>query len=328
MIIDEIDLNKVKNHSKGTFKLNTVKNALGDYWQIPLMIAKGEDGPIVGITAALHGNELNGISIVHKLWEKIDANNLTGTLILVPVLNVPGYLNGKREFTDGQDLNRIMPGKSSGSTSEVYAHQILTKIVKHFEYLIDLHTASFGRINSLYVRADMNNEVTAKMAELQEPQIIVNKPGAKGTLRYEAAQMGIHSITVEAGDPHIFQKKHVRTSIFGLNNVLLELGMIKEASDQIEHDAIICKSSRWIYAKNGGILRVFPGLTDEIKKGETIATISDIYGNKIETIVCPNDAVVVAKATNPVCEVGSRVMHLGFIWDDYEESEFDLDTTD
>jgi predicted deacylase len=278
----------------------------------------------VGITAALHGNELNGISIVHKLWENIDAKKLKGTLVLAPVLNVPGFLMGQREFTDGQDLNRIMPGKASGTTSEVYAHLIVSKIIKHFNYLIDLHTASFGRINSLYVRADMANEIVAKMAELQEPQIIVNKTGARGTLRGEATRLGIHAITVEAGDPYLFQRKHIRTSIFGLNNVLQELGMREGKEDEVEHDAIVCKGSRWMYAKNGGILRVLPRLTDSVKKEEVIATISDIFGTIIEEIRSPADAVVVAKSTNPVCEMGSRVIHLGTIWDDYEETDVEF----
>lgn len=324
MIIDELDLKKIKTRTKSTFKLNTVKNALGDYWQIPLMVAKGSDGPIVGITAALHGNELNGISIIHKLWDKIDADHLKGTLVLVPVLNVPGFLSGQREFTDGQDLNRLMPGKKSGTTSEIYSHIIMTKIVRHFKYFIDLHTASFGRVNSLYVRADMTDEIVAKMAELQEPQIIVNKSGDNGTLRGEASKLGIYSITVEAGDPYLFQRKHIRPSIFGLNNVLLELGMIDEEKEEIEHHAIVCKGSRWIYAKNGGILRVFSGLTEEVQKGQVIATISDIFGNVVEEILSPIEAIVVAKSTNPVCEVGSRVIHLGVIWDDYEETEIEF----
>ncbi len=321
MIIDYLELDSIKDHSKNHFKLNSVKNALGDYWQIPIMVAKGGDGPVVGITAALHGNELNGVSIIHKLWEKIDARTLKGTLILCPVLNVPGFMNGTREFTDGSDLNRLMPGKKNGTTSEVYASIIIERVVKHFDYLIDLHTASFGRINSLYVRADMTKEVVARMAELQEPRIIVNKQGAQGTLRGEAARLGIHAITVEVGDPNLFQRKHIRTSIFGLNNVLVELGMVEEDHEEIDHDAIVCKNSTWFYSKNGGILRVLPELAEKVKKGQKIATISNIFGEVIEEIQSPDDAIVVAKSVNPVCEVGSRVIHLGQIWKDYEESQ-------
>ncbi len=321
MEINDLDLGSLPANSKNTFKLNIVKNALGDFWQIPLMIAKGRPGPILGVTAAIHGNELNGISIIHELWGKINENELTGIILLAPVLNTPGFLAGERAFSDGKDLNRIMPGKKNGTTSEVFAFSIINKIVKNVDYLIDLHTASFGRINSLYVRADMSHEIVAQMAELQEPQIIVNKCGEAGTLRGEASRIGIPTITVEVGDPYLFQKKHIRPSIFGLNNVLVDLGMIDEEMEDIDHDAIICKKSFWVYAKNGGILHVFPNLTDLIKKGDLIANITDIFGSVIEEIVAPVNAVVVAKSTNPVCQVGSRVIHLGVIWHDYEDDD-------
>ena len=318
--VDIISFKKVPKFTKKIFKLNMVKNALSNYWQIPVMVAKGDEGPIVGVTAAIHGNELNGIPIIHQLWNQIEVNELKGTLVLVPVVNIPGFLNKEREFNDGVDLNRILPGKKNGTSSEVYAFKITNKLIKKFDYLIDLHTASFGRINSLYVRADMSNEITARMAELQEPEIIVNHSGAEGTMRREAQKNGIHAITVEVGDPHLFQKKHIRSSIFGLTNVLLDLGMITGEKEEIAHDAVVCQKSYWIYAQNGGILRVFPSLTNRLEKGDVLAEISDIYGEVLEQIFAPEDSIVVAKATDPVCQVGSRVIHLGVIWNDYEEA--------
>jgi predicted deacylase len=171
----------------------------------------------------------------------------------------------------------------------------------------------------------MTQKIVARMAELQEPRIIVNKKGGEGTLRAEATRLGIHAITVEVGDPHLFQRKHIRPSIFGLNNVLVELGMIEEDHEEIDHNAVVCKNSTWFYAKNGGILRVIPELTETVRKGEKIATISNIFGEVIEEIKSPGDAVVVAKSVNPVCEVGSRVIHLGEVWKDYEESQAQMD---
>lgn len=319
MTLNELALESIPENSKTTYKLNSVQNALGEHWQIPVMVIKGKPGPVVGVTAALHGNELNGISIIHKLWDKVEPSDLTGTLVLVPVMNIPGFLNGTREFSDQIDLNRIMPGHPEGTSSDVYAHLLMERIVKHFDFLIDLHTASFGRINSLYVRADMGSEVVARMAELQEPEIIVNKSGGKGTLRAEATRLGIHAITVEVGDPHVFQKRHIRSSIFGINNVLVDLGMLDEEKEEIAHSAVVCKDSAWIYAKTGGILRVFPTLIDKVEAGDVIATVVDVFGNIVEKIESPRAGVVVAKATNPVCEVGSRIIHLGTVWDDYEE---------
>ena len=102
----------------------------------------------------------------------------------VPCVNVPGYLNFQREFSDGKDLNRLFPGQEFGTASQVYAYQLMAKIVNHFDYLIDLHTASFGRVNSYYVRSDMNDPVSAALAKLQQPQIILHNSGQDGKVKF------------------------------------------------------------------------------------------------------------------------------------------------
>ena len=307
----ELDLDSMQP-GKYSFMLHMTENAMGDTWKIPVMVIKGKNnGPILGVTAALHGNELNGIRVIHDLWKKIKFDEITGTIVCAPILNMPGFLTSRREFFDTVDLNRIMPGNFEGTGSERYASLIVKKILQPLNYLIDLHTASFGRINALYVRADLKNPQIYKMAELQEPQIIVHKEPGDGTLRGLADEMQIPSITVEIGDPHLFQKKHIRPSIFGLNNVLIHLGMLNEKLVEIDHDPIICKSSSWLYSNLGGILEVLPNLTDFVKEGQEIAIVSDIFGELESKIRAPYDGVVIAKSTNPVCHEGSRVIHLG-----------------
>ena len=306
-----LDIASVKSYSKMTTKFNMVENILGGWWKIPMMIVKGAPGPCIGITAALHGNELNGLSIIQALWESIKPEKLVGTIVLIPVLNIPGFLNGTREFSDGQDLNRVMPGDPNGTPSEVYANAIMKKLIPQFDFLIDLHTASFGRVNSLYVKATMSNPVIKKIALLQNPEIIVNNSGPKGSLRYQTEKLNKPAITVEIGNPNIFQKKYITQSLRGLTNVLSSLGFIKTKVYEQKQEPIICKSSAWLYAKHAGILTVYPGLTDQVKKGDVIGRLTDIYGECIVDIKAPYDAVVVGKSTNPVCEVGARVVHLG-----------------
>ncbi len=311
MILNDFKKNSIEAYTKCTAKLNIVENALGDCWQIPMMIAKGGDGPCLGITAALHGNELNGISTIQALWEKIDAEKLSGMVVLIPVLNIPGFLNGTREFADGKDLNRMMPGNPNGTSSEVYAAAIMQKIISQFDYLIDLHTASFGRINSLHVKANMSNPAISKLALLQNPQIIVDKQGPHGSLRHEAEKLNIPTITVEIGNPNIFQKKYITPSTEGLTNVLNDLGIMPSKHYAPQKEPVICKDSHWLYAKHAGILKVYPGLEDFVERGEKIGKITDIYGECIMHVLAPYNAIVVGKSTHPVCNVGSRVVNLG-----------------
>ena len=157
--------------------IDLVANGLAQDILLPLLIARGKrDGPVFGLTAAVHGNELNGIRVIHDLIHNLDIRQLSGTVVAVAVVNVPGLYRHQREFVDGSDLNHLFPGRPDGDVARVYAHRIIDRIVNRFDYLVDLHTASFGRVNSLYVRADMTHAATATMAYLQRPQIIVHNP--------------------------------------------------------------------------------------------------------------------------------------------------------
>jgi hypothetical protein len=178
LILDELPLGKSR------LFVELVGDGLASGIRVPVLVARGyEPGPVFGLTACVHGNELNGIPVIHEIFNRIDPKSLRGTVVGVVVVNVPGLHMQQREFIDGNDLNRIMPGRSDGNAAEVYAHRLLERILRPLEYLVDLHTASFGRLNSLYVRADMRHEKTALMTYLLDPQIIVHNPASDRTLR-------------------------------------------------------------------------------------------------------------------------------------------------
>lgn len=119
---------------------------------------------------------------MQRVASEIDVRKLSGTVVAVPCVNVSGYLKFTREFADGKDLNRLFPGREDGFASQVYCHQLMTKIISQFNYLIDLHTASFGRVNSYYVRSDVNDPTSAMLAQLQQPQVILHNSGQDGGL--------------------------------------------------------------------------------------------------------------------------------------------------
>lgn len=289
-------------------------NALGVPWRIPVIIIRGEkDGPVVGITAAVHGNELNGISTIFKLIDSINPKKLSGSLVLVPISNVPGYLANQRLFTDNVDLNRIMPGKPKGSTSNVYAHMFINKIVTKFDYLLDLHTASHGRVNSLYLRADLDNEECRTLATLQNPQIIVQKYDEQGTLRGWANDHGIPAITIEIGNSNAFQHKLIDETLDGILNTLRHLKMAPGKVANMSKNAIICDRSYWIYAERGGIVDVLPDLTEQVIKGQVIARIYDVFGQIKEEVKSDQAGIIIGKNVRPNCNAGTRLIHIGIM---------------
>lgn len=313
-VVDELDLEQWPQGTCTKLMVDLIHDGLGRSLRLPVIVGRGKHpGPIVGLTAALHGNELNGIPVIHRLFETLDLQALRGTVVGVMVVNVPAYLNHERTFDDRSDMNHVMPGKPNGNIAEIYAYRFIDRIVRRFEYLIDLHTASFGNINSLYVRADMTQEITAKMAYLQRPQIILHNPPSDRTLRGAAMELGIPSITVEIGDPQVFQPRHIKASLSGVRRVMAEIGMLPRRPLSPGPPPVLCTMSNWIYADRGGLLEVFPKPTDIIQVNTVMAQQHSIFGEMICQYRAPFDGIVIGRSVNPVAQTGARILNLGAI---------------
>ena len=311
-LIESFHLEDTPPGSIRHYWLKIISDGLSNPVSVPLLVARGQqDRPVVGLTAAIHGNELNGIPVIQRLFNEIDPTELQGTIIGIPIVNVPSFIRQRRQFNDGVDLNHIMPGKLGGNVSEIYAHRFINRIVRHFEYLIDLHTASSGRINSYYIRADLSNPVVKELAHLQHADIIVHNPPSDGTLRGAAAALGIPAITVEVGNPATFQKRMIRSGLAGVHNVLCHLGLISDQAEISEKETILCQRSYWIYTDRGGLLTVHAELLDRLEKGQHIATLRDIFGQTIQKYFAPEAGVVIGKSIQPVNQTGGRILHLG-----------------
>jgi hypothetical protein len=134
-----LDVDALPNGVVTQLSLCLSRDALGNPISVPVLVAKGSHhGPTVGITAALHGNELNGIPIIHRVFQELDLDTMRGTLVAIPVLNPEGYVRHQRHFSDGQDLNRLFPGKANGNCGDVFVHHIKEKLLSKFDYNIDL----------------------------------------------------------------------------------------------------------------------------------------------------------------------------------------------
>jgi predicted deacylase len=292
--------------------IEIAENGLSNPVCVPVVVARGKvDGPTFGITAALHGNELNGIPLLHELLRKVNLNRLRGTIVAVLVANIPGLLAEQREFTDGKDLNHIMPGKRGGNASQAYAYGLMSNIIDRFDFLVDLHTASFGRVNSLYVRADMSNQTTARMARLLRPQIILHDPPSDYTMRGAVAEQGVPAVTVEIRDPHRFQPESIRRSLTGVMRILSELQMLPPRKPADAPAPIVCDTSYWIYTDCGGFLNVLPDVTDKVEKGDVIARQYNAFGDLVREYLAPEAGVVIGRSTNPISQTGARILHLG-----------------
>ena len=320
-IIQNLDLSKAPPGKVSKFWLHVVSNGLAQPVLVPVMVARGvEDGPVLGLTAAIHGNELNGIPVIQEVFQKIDPTKMKGTLVGVPGLNVPGMEMEQREYPGGDDLNRLFPGKADGDQSQQYAYYVFEKIIRHFDVLVDMHTASFGRVNSHYVRADMSDTLLAKLALLQFPDIIVSNQGQPSagsastggrTLRAEASLNGIPCLTIEFGNPQVYQREMIERGVEGILNAMSQLGMIDRPVKMLPHVPFLCKKSYWLYTDEGGLLEVPVELAQPVRKGELTGVLKNPFGGVVREYFAPEDGIIIGKSTNPVNRSGGRIVHLG-----------------
>ena len=308
-----LDFKETPKGKISRYQFEIAADGLGNPIYIPVIVAHGiNPGPIFGITAVIHGNEINGIPVIQRVMREINLQKLNGIVVGVPVVNVPGFLRETRNFNDGVDLNHVVPGNKRGNSSSIYVHRFFERIVSQFEYLVDLHTASYGRINSFYVRADMENKIARKMAYLINPEIILHNKSAVGTLRHAAIKKGIPAITIELRDPYKFQKKIIKDGANGIRNIL-DFIEITQDKKIISSNLTTCCRSYWIYTNQGGLLSVIPSLLAHVEKGEIIARVRNIFGDIIEEYFAPENGIVIGKSINPVNQTGSRIIHLGII---------------
>lgn len=311
-IVAELDPQSVTHGTVERLQLEVVRNALGLPIAVPVFIARGsQSGPTLGVTAALHGDELNGIRVVQHLIAGLDCSQLSGTLIAVPVVNVPAYLRKQRRYTDGIDLNRVMPGSHDGEDSRAYAHHLFVKVTQHLDALVDLHTASKGRIGMHYINADMRKQTIADMARMQHAEAILHRKGGKGTFRRQAVKKGIPAITVELCDPSVWQHEVIERGLMGVRNVAVYFGMLPGEIEPAPTPAIELRDAYWIYTDSGGLLDVQVELGDRVRQGQPIARMLNVYGDVTREYTAPEDGVIMGKSTQPVNRTGGRIVRLG-----------------
>lgn len=316
-IVRSLELDALPRGQRHDLALETVADGLARDILLPVVVVQGATpGPVLGLTAAIHGNELNGLPAIHRLLDGLDPRELTGTLVCVPVVNVPGYHAQRREFSDGVDLNRVFPGKEGGTQSQVFAARVADRLLTRLTHLVDLHTASFGRVNTLYARADLNVPEARELALCIEPQILLHNRGVDGTFRDAAMDLGVIAVTLEVGNPQRIQDDLVLFTVAGLTRVMSRLGMVdRDPVAAPPGDPVVCGRSYWIHTDRGGILEVFPPLAARVRQGERVAQVRDVYGRLVREYFAPEDGIVIGKSTNPVNQTGSRILHLGILGD-------------
>tara|TARA_R110002096_G_scaffold154_30_gene1014 strand:- start:11050 stop:12288 length:1239 start_codon:yes stop_codon:yes gene_type:complete len=291
----------------------------------PVLVMNGvAPGPTLCLTAAVHGDELNGIEMVRRVFHDIEPKKLAGALIGVPIVNVQGFRRGSRYLPDRRDLNRYFPGNPHGSAAARIAHSLFNDVIMHCDALVDLHTGSFERANLPQIRADLRNPDVVTLTHGFGAMVVLHSKPTVGTLRYAATMAGIPSVTVEAGGPSQLELAEVKHGVKGIETLLSTLGMTRRTRFWGDPEPVYYRSS-WVRADNGGILLSDVSLGSSVRKGDLLGSITDPMSNARTELRSPYSGRIIGLARNQVVMPGFAAFHVGIQTDQVSASEADAD---
>lgn len=291
-------------------RLNLSETYTGDDINMPIRVIRAKKpGPKVFVTAAIHGDEINGTGIIHDFLFGEACQIKRGTLILVPVVNVLGFENNQRYLPDRRDLNRCFPGSQTGSMAGRIAYKLMNEVAKKCDYGIDLHSAAFQRTNYPNVRADLSSPKTRELAAAFGCALVIDGKGPIGSFRRECARAGCPTIILEAGEPWKIEPSVLQIGVQGIRNILIHLGMQDGVPVAPPYLATIRKN-QWVRATVGGILKFHISPGEFVKEGQPIATNYSILGEEQNIICSPSYGIAIGMATMPAVKPGEPVCHI------------------
>jgi predicted deacylase len=279
---------------------------------LPVQVTRGRrDGPSLFVSAALHGDEINGVEIIRRLLRLPLLKKLRGTLIAIPIVNVYGFVSRSRYLPDRRDLNRSFPGSDRGSMAARLAELFLHEIVDKCQYGIDLHTGAVHRDNLPQIRANLDDPETSRIAHAFHVPVLLNSNIRDGSLREVAAERGIPVLLYEAGEALRFDERSIRAGVKGIIGVMRELGMLPAASRARKPaEPLVARASTWVRAGRSGILRMTSALGARVRRHEVIGAIADPFGQQELEVSANASGIIIGRTNLPLVNEGEAIFHI------------------
>ena len=304
---------KIHPGKSATINFNMAKLYTTTSVDVPIIVERAKKpGPVVLITAGIHGDEINGVEVVRQLIVKEINKPARGTVICIPILNVFGFLNMTREFPDGRDLNRVFPGSKNGSLASRFAYQFVQKILPVADFCMDFHTGGASRFNAPQIRIHKGEEKAVHYAKIfNAPFTIISKTITK-SYRDTCAKQGKPVLLFEGGKSNNSNKAVAKHGVEGVMRILNHFEMLKPKFDvpDATGETIFIENSTWMRAKYSGLLHVKIPFGKHVEKGEYIATITDPYGKLRHKVKAPNEGYIINVNDSPIVYQGDAIFHI------------------
>jgi len=303
----------IKAGSSHRLNFNKAKLYNATNVEVPVIIERSKkSGPVILIMAGLHGDEVNGIEVVRQIVARKLNKPSTGTIICMPILNIFGFLNMKREFPDGRDLNRSFPGFKNGSLAGRFAYQFVNEILPQVDIVLDFHTGGAHRFNAPQLRIEADAVKAHELAQIFKPPFLIQAKRTKGTLRDTCSQLDKTYLLYEGGKSGISDKHVITEAVEGTLRVLHYLQVLRKdiVVPVLDRDMVIVSASKWMRASHSGMLHPKVACGTKVVKGEFIATITDPYGSFRHKVLAANDGYLINVNHSPMVYQGDAIFHI------------------
>ena len=279
---------------------------------MPVQVVRGRrPGPVLCVSAGVHGDELNGVEIVRRLLRQSALDRIRGTLIAVPVVNVFGFIQQTRYLPDRRDLNRSFPGSETGSLAARLANLFMNEVVRHSDYGIDLHTGAIHRSNLPQIRATLDSERTTDMAKAFGTPVIIDARLRDGSLRAALHDRGIPMLLYEAGEALRFDEVSIRAGVRGVISVMRQIGLLAPTRrSRRRPEPTIALDSTWVRAPDSGIFSTRVRLGARVRKDDTLGTVVSPFGEQEAAITSHVSGIVIGMSQIPLLNEGDAAFHV------------------
>lgn len=282
---------------------------------MPVHVMHGKQpGPRLFVSAAIHGDEINGVEIIRRLLQLPLLKRMNGVLLAVPIVNVHGFIHQSRYLPDRRDLNRSFPGSADGSLTSRLAHLFMKEIVRNSTHGIDLHTGALHRTNLPQIRADLKDKEATRLAHSFRVPVLLNTPIREGSLREMAARQRLPMLLYEAGEALRFDEAAIEIGVRGIVDVMRALEMLPTGKMRRSHcKAVVAESSGWVRSPESGIFRTTRPLGRQVRRGDVLGVVGDPFGERETDVVAPLDGIIIGRMNLPLVNAGDALFHIARI---------------
>jgi hypothetical protein len=308
----EVDINGIKIARGKVTEVNIVISQLPSHTiiDLPVYAFRGkEDGPVLLLTAGLHGDEINGIEVIRRLIVEDALMPDKGMVIAIPLVNVYGFIYNSRNLPDGKDLNRSFPGSANGSLANRLAYILMNEVVPLVDFGVDFHTGGSRITNYPQIRCVLSNAMNRELASAFGAPYMINSNLIDKSFRKEASKIGKTILVYEGGESLRLDEFSINQGKAGIRRLMqyLEMKNYRERPQV----SVVLQQTTWLRAKISGIFNCFVEYGTTVRKNQPLANITDPYGKTKMIMKSPNDGYIIGLNNMPVVNAGDALIHLG-----------------